>query len=108
MGMFDRVNFETTCPNCEQRVGGFQTKSRANVLEQLSPIGLESFYASCDRCGLWLEFRWNNETDSAELHVEALLIHNAREIRLLREQLFALCGQLHVRVDSLLSEKGKG
>lgn len=102
MGMFDWVEFEAPCPKCGERVTGFQTKDRDNVLDCIPPVGLESFYTSCDRCDMWIEYRWNEGRAEAELNVPAMLASLDGDVRLLRKQLFALCDRLEIRASGLL------
>lgn len=57
MGMFDYVDFETTCPNCGKPLTGFQSKDLSCVLETVKPENVNFFYTSCDNCDTWVEFR---------------------------------------------------
>lgn len=56
MGMFDWVDYSCTCDNCKSKVVRFQTKSGQNILALVKPTDIDEFYASCDKCGLWVEF----------------------------------------------------
>lgn len=56
MGMFDDVNFECTCPVCHSKVDGFQSKSGECVLDHIEPDTVDNFYASCRKCGCWIEY----------------------------------------------------
>lgn len=56
MGMFDWVDYETTCPVCWSKLEGFQTTSGDNLLETIPPQGLSNFYTDCSQCGHWIEY----------------------------------------------------
>jgi len=55
MGMYDYVDYECVCPNCKQKVSGFQSKDAECELALVTPIDVNNFYTSCN-CGAWLEF----------------------------------------------------
>jgi hypothetical protein len=57
MGMFDYVQFEDTCPKCNQPLSDFQTKDNDCVLDTLHPQDIERFYTSCEHCNLWIEYK---------------------------------------------------
>lgn len=56
MGMFDYIDYECNCPDCGAVVKGFQSKDGFCVMETLKPSDVKSFYSSCDKCKVWLEF----------------------------------------------------
>ena len=55
MGMFDWVDYETTCKYCKKFVDGFQTKSGDCCMQKLKPEKTTGFYASCRGCGAWVD-----------------------------------------------------
>jgi len=55
MGMFDYIKHECVCPNCHQKVTGFQSKDAACELDALKPTDVRNFYTDC-HCGTWIEF----------------------------------------------------
>jgi hypothetical protein len=57
MGMFDYVNYECTCPYCNENTSGFQSKDGDCLLEMLEPEDVEVFYTMCDYCDSWIEFK---------------------------------------------------
>ena len=57
MGMFDHVNYECICPVCKSKVDDFQTKDGDCILEVVEPTSVHNFYANCNKCGSWIEFR---------------------------------------------------
>ena len=56
MGMFDYVNYECVCPVCHAKVDGFQSKSGSCTMGKLDPAEVMNFYASCEKCGCWINF----------------------------------------------------
>jgi transcription elongation factor Elf1 len=62
MGMFDYINYEMNCPQCGEKVNGFQSKDGPCALETLDFRQVNNFYASCDNCGHWIEFNFVNIT----------------------------------------------
>ena len=57
MGMFDKVNFKMNCPNCNNIIDNFQTKSEKNLLINLDVKDISfggSFYARCKDCNLYI------------------------------------------------------
>jgi len=65
MGMFDYVQHECACPVCHSKVTGFQSKCGPCGLLTLQPSEVDAFYASCPKCGCWIDFeaiRVPNET----------------------------------------------
>lgn len=57
MGMFDWVEFECPCPDCGETLTDFQTKDMMCGLDRLKPWEVNRFYAMCDKCDRWVEFR---------------------------------------------------
>ena len=110
MGMYDHVDFEVKCPHCEHQVTGFQTKSGDNVLECISPVGLDEFYSECDHCKTWLIYRWDDALKSPVLDLGKMFFEMAASQRLLRDQLFGLCDKFDVRpaeLFKLMAERRK-
>lgn len=60
MGMYDSVDFSMVCPICSETITGFQTKDRDCLLDTVSPVGLDRFYAQCFGCKSWVEVRAAN------------------------------------------------
>jgi hypothetical protein len=56
MGMFDYVNFKTSCPTCGTEMHGFQTKDRGCDMVTVEPDSVNDFYSSCRKCDTWVEF----------------------------------------------------
>ncbi len=72
MGMFDCVEYEINCPVCGHKINDFQTK---DCFRRLTNVKIEnipdkgSFYCSCHKCGLWVEFtkhQFDTEEEIAE------------------------------------------
>lgn len=55
MGMFDEVNYQTTCPDCKIAVKDFQTKDGPCIMKTLEPREVRSFYSTCDQCKRWID-----------------------------------------------------
>jgi len=56
MGMYDHVNFETTCPQCGGKVTDFQTKDGPRMLSNMEIWEVNNFYSSCTKCKIWIEY----------------------------------------------------
>jgi hypothetical protein len=56
MGMYDLINYEMICPNCEKKVDGFQTKDLSCQMETFNPDQCDNFYSICDYCDARIEF----------------------------------------------------
>lgn len=63
MGMFDWVNYECTCPVCHGKVDSFQSKDGECLMATLEPANVMNFYASCDKCGCWINYNAKEITD---------------------------------------------
>lgn len=59
MGMFDYVNYEAPCGKCGTMLGpeDWQSKDHHCTMATISPRKVRRFYASCDNCGEWNEFK---------------------------------------------------
>lgn len=58
MGMFDWVDHPTQpCWRCQSPVGGWQSKDADNELATVPPSRVTRFYAACDSCSAWNEYR---------------------------------------------------
>ena len=57
MGMFDNINYETTCPICDNKVSDFQSKDNECCMLNLNPEDVDYFYSSCGKCGCWITFK---------------------------------------------------
>lgn len=66
MGMFDYVNFETTCPNCGKVVTGFQSKDGPRNLLTLETDQVRNWYTTC-QCGHGLYFERRPEEKMGHL-----------------------------------------
>ena len=55
MGMFDYVDYECPCPDCEAPVTDFQSKDGDCTLSLIPPDTVSNFYGSCSVCGIWVE-----------------------------------------------------
>lgn len=53
--MFDNINYEAPCPNCNELLNDWQSKDGPCVLEILEPWEVKAFYTSCPKCGAWVE-----------------------------------------------------
>lgn len=88
MGMYDEIDYECTCPVCKEKVTGFQSKSDECLLNTLPPAQVDNFYSNCRKCGCWIEFikdddsenyrrtvkgKWNG-TDRPTLHKHTKLV----------------------------------
>lgn len=62
MGMFDYVNVNLKCPNCGEKVGGFQTKDGSCVLGHLNFNDVMNFYSDCEKCKCWIEVNVNKNS----------------------------------------------
>lgn len=110
MGMYDVVDFNTKCPHCDHLVTEFQTKSRDNVLECISPVGLEEFYSECCHCKTWLIYYWDDVQAAPVLDIKKMFFELAFSHRYLSEQVFALCDQFEVtpgELSKLVAERRK-
>lgn len=56
MGVFDNVNFVTTCPNCKKQLAGFQSKSGDPSGKKLEFWQVDEFHASCRNCRTWVGY----------------------------------------------------
>lgn len=56
MGMFDWVDYECVCPQCNNKVRGFQTKDGDCTLDTVKHTDVENFYSTCNTCKCWIEF----------------------------------------------------
>ena len=56
MGMFDWVKYEMDCPNCGEKISGFQSKDGMCILAELDFRDVNNFYTSCGKCDTWIEF----------------------------------------------------
>lgn len=56
MGMYDEVEYETTCHVCGAKVDGFQSKDGECNLDKLQPSQVRNFYSMCPECDEWIEF----------------------------------------------------
>jgi hypothetical protein len=56
MGMFNLVNFEMNCVNCDTKVKEFQTKSGDCSLSTVNFATVDNFYAICPGCNSFIEF----------------------------------------------------
>ncbi len=63
MGMYDNINYECTCPVCNSKVTGFQSKSGDCLLGNLNPTDVNNFYAPCGKCGCWIDFTAKKTTN---------------------------------------------
>lgn len=54
MGMYDEINFETTCPRCGEKVDEFQSKDGPCMLTTLEFWEVNEFYSSCRKCNTWI------------------------------------------------------
>lgn len=71
MGIFDYVDFTCSCPSCDSKVQGFQSKDGPCTLDTLHPNRVNTFYGDCRECGLWLTFtRCTEDELTPEEHVE--------------------------------------
>lgn len=62
MGMYDYVNTpEIFCPECGEKLDGFQTKDGPRLLNVIDFSEVDNFYDSCDNCGAWVEFKYNKK-----------------------------------------------
>lgn len=57
MGMFDYVNFKVKCPTCGMTVKGFQSKDKECTMDTLEYWEVDNFYAMCENCETWVEYR---------------------------------------------------
>jgi len=60
MGLFDYVSWEEDCPNCGQKLDGFQTKDLPDWernCRKLSLSEVSNFYTICENCKAWVEYR---------------------------------------------------
>lgn len=58
MGMYDDVKYEMKCPKCKTIVKDFQSKDGICCLHTLEFWQVDNFYASCPKCGKWIEFKY--------------------------------------------------
>lgn len=65
MGMFDRIDTggPVPCPECGADVTGFQSKDGDCLMHTLHWTTVSVFYASCDKCGRWVEYRREAERE---------------------------------------------
>ena len=57
MGMFDDVDFELACPNCDEIVKGWQSKDGECTMAMVKPETVRRFYSLCGHCGTWIEMK---------------------------------------------------
>ncbi len=55
MGLYDRVDYETDCPQCGAIVDGFQTKDGDPYMNVVKPGSVNNFYSKCDNCNAWID-----------------------------------------------------
>jgi len=58
--MFDKVNFKMNCPNCNQIIDNFQTKSEKNLLLNINVQDISfggTFHSRCNECNLYINFQ---------------------------------------------------
>ena len=59
MGMFNRVDYRMSCPECGSIITDFQTKDESIVslcMETVTLNQISRFHGSCNNCGLWINF----------------------------------------------------
>jgi hypothetical protein len=57
MGMFDEIDYKTTCPVCHSKIDEFQSKDADCILKTLDPQDVDTFYSNCDTCECRVEYR---------------------------------------------------
>jgi hypothetical protein len=55
--MFDYVEYEAPCFECNTPMNYFQSKDGNCAFETLQPEKVKRFYANCHFCGAWNEYR---------------------------------------------------
>lgn len=69
MGIYNIVkDFELDCPVCQTKISSFQTKGGNGVLDVVSFISVNDFYAVCPNCHTFIEFYY--EPDKTERTIE--------------------------------------
>ncbi|SEH06494.1 Uncharacterised protein [Candidatus Venteria ishoeyi] len=56
MGVYNNVEFKCQCPNCGERLDGFQTYDGEPMFLTVTAASVANFHGGCDNCGAWLEF----------------------------------------------------
>ena len=71
MGMFDYIDYECRCPNCECMLNDFQSKDGPCGLEILEPYMVDSFYTRCKGCGFWVVGRVERDCVVVDIQISA-------------------------------------
>jgi C4-type Zn-finger protein len=61
MGLYNYVNFETTCPVCQAMIKQFQTKEGECNMDMVDFNQVNNFYAICPNCQTFVEFYYSPE-----------------------------------------------
>ena len=81
--MFDKVNYEMNCPNCNKIIDNFQTKSGKNLLINLDVKDISfggTFYARCDECNLYVNFQKAEFEDCIRQELGSIIHLSQKEI----------------------------
>lgn len=71
---FDYVNYKTDCPVCGNEVNDFQTKDTGCWFEKIEYWQCDNFYASCEYCNTWIEFKLNRSKVSIPIEAYEIRI----------------------------------
>ena len=89
MGMFDFVDFQMECPTCGNVIKEFQTKDGECCVAMLPFTDVNNFYASCCKCGTFMEFNLHVERDKLTIKDFDMTItapvHTTKEIEEVQE-----------------------
>ena len=72
MGMFDYVNHEAPCPECDTPVRGWQTKDmEVPTMDILDPLDCHVFYTHCPSCEAFITYSRKRAQSMADFQVTA-------------------------------------
>ena len=86
--MYDYVEYECSCPVCNNTVDGFQSKDGDCALEVLQPKDVDEFLSRCKGCGCWISFIRKSETEftmkvfSTKDNKEIILKEHTKDVRI--------------------------
>ena len=67
MGIYNNVNFEMNCPECDAMITQFQTKEGEGIFDTVEFHTINNFHAICPRCQALIEFYYSPETKERKI-----------------------------------------
>ena len=79
MGMFDWVNYAMPCPQCGVIVDEFQSKGGPCGMETIDFWEVDNFYAFCDQCGAWIEFKLKDKRPPLPISAYSMTVKTRKD-----------------------------